>query len=181
MSRLRIFDHASPSPPRVDTADGAEIAWHLSAAGVRFERWRAAVAFAPDADPQAVIEAYRRDIDRLMDENGYRSVDVIRMLPDNPQKAELRAKFLNEHIHTEDEVRFFVEGAGAFYLHMRDEVHTVLCESGDLIGVPANTTHWFDMGPLPRFTAIRLFTNPDGWVARFTGSDIAERFPKFGE
>jgi 1,2-dihydroxy-3-keto-5-methylthiopentene dioxygenase len=181
VSRLRILDHASPSAPRVDTADGAEIARHLSAAGVRFERWRAAVAFAPDAAPQAVIEAYRRDIDRLMDENGYRSVDVIRMLPDNPQRAELRAKFLNEHIHTEDEVRFFVEGAGAFYLHMHDEVHTVLCESGDLIGVPANTTHWFDMGPEPRFTAIRLFTNPDGWVARFSGSDISERFPRLGE
>jgi 1,2-dihydroxy-3-keto-5-methylthiopentene dioxygenase len=37
------------------------------------------------------------------------------------------------------------------------------------------------MGPEPRFTAIRLFTNPDGWVARFSGSDISERFPRFGE
>jgi 1,2-dihydroxy-3-keto-5-methylthiopentene dioxygenase len=24
---------------------------------------------------------------------------------------------------------------------------------------------------------IRLFTRPDGWVARFTGSPIAQRFP----
>jgi 1,2-dihydroxy-3-keto-5-methylthiopentene dioxygenase len=38
--------------------------------------------------------------------------------------------------------------------------------------------HWFDMGAAPRFTAIRLFVNPDGWVAAFTGSDIAERFPR---
>lgn len=34
------------------------------------------------------------------------------------------------------------------------------------------------MGAAPRFTAIRLFVNPDGWVAAFTGSDIAERFPR---
>jgi 1,2-dihydroxy-3-keto-5-methylthiopentene dioxygenase len=33
------------------------------------------------------------------------------------------------------------------------------------------------MGPQPRFTAIRLFTNTEGWVARFTGDDIAKRFP----
>jgi 1,2-dihydroxy-3-keto-5-methylthiopentene dioxygenase len=26
--------------------------------------------------------------------------------------------------------------------------------------------------------AIRLFTNKEGWVANFTGTDIAERFPR---
>jgi 1,2-dihydroxy-3-keto-5-methylthiopentene dioxygenase len=54
----------------------------------------------------------------------------------------------------------------------------VLCEAGDLIGVPDNTPHWFDMGPQPHFVAIRLFTNVEGWVARFTGADIAQRFPR---
>jgi len=43
--------------------------------------------------------------------------------------------------------------------------------------VPANTTHWFDMGENPHFTCIRLFTTADGWVADFTGSDIATKFP----
>jgi 1,2-dihydroxy-3-keto-5-methylthiopentene dioxygenase len=33
------------------------------------------------------------------------------------------------------------------------------------------------MSAAPSFVAIRLFTNPDGWAANFTGSDIAERFP----
>ena len=71
---------------------------------------------------------------------------------------------------------FFVKGKGLFSLHIGNEVLEVLCERGDLIGVPANTTHWFDMGPRPEFTAIRLFTSPQGWVAEFTGSDIAQRF-----
>jgi 1,2-dihydroxy-3-keto-5-methylthiopentene dioxygenase len=26
--------------------------------------------------------------------------------------------------------------------------------------------------------AIRLFTNKEGWVARFTGTDLADRFPR---
>jgi 1,2-dihydroxy-3-keto-5-methylthiopentene dioxygenase len=55
----------------------------------------------------------------------------------------------------------------------------VLCERNDLISVPAGTRHWFDMGPRPYFAAIRLFTRPDGWVARFTGDTIATRFPAF--
>jgi 1,2-dihydroxy-3-keto-5-methylthiopentene dioxygenase len=46
--------------------------------------------------------------------------------------------------------------------------------------VPAGTRHWFDMGPAPRFTAIRLFTTPAGWVANFTGTPIARNFPSYG-
>jgi 1,2-dihydroxy-3-keto-5-methylthiopentene dioxygenase len=33
------------------------------------------------------------------------------------------------------------------------------------------------MGPNPHLACIRIFTNPEGWVAQFTGSDIAGRFP----
>jgi 1,2-dihydroxy-3-keto-5-methylthiopentene dioxygenase len=120
-------------------------------------------------------------VDRLMRENGFKSVDVVSLTPDHPQREALRARFLDEHTHSEDEVRFFVDGQGLFYIHKAEQVYAVLCEKGDLVSVPDNTTHWFDMGPEPRFTAIRLFSNPEGWVASFTGSDIASRFPRFGE
>ncbi|MGP6794355.1 hypothetical protein ACTZN4_13815, partial [Klebsiella pneumoniae] len=85
---------------------------------------------------------------------------------------------LNEHTHGEDEVRFFVEGAGLFCLHIGDEVFQVLCEKNDLISVPAHTPHWFDMGSEPNFTAIRIFDNPEGWIAQFTGDDIASAYPR---
>lgn len=126
-----------------------------------------------------MLAAYGNDVKRLADEGGYKSWDVIRMFPDNPKKDELRAKFLDEHIHMEDEVRFFVEGAGMFYLHANGRVHMLLCEAGDLIKVPAGLKHWFDMGPSPRFCAIRLFTTPEGWVAKFTGAPIAASFPRY--
>jgi len=70
-----------------------------------------------------------------------------------------------------------VYGSGTFYLHIDNRVHVILCEGGDFISVPANTTHWFDMGTRPNFKAIRFFSIPDGWVATFTGSDISKRFP----
>jgi len=112
-----------------------------------------------------------------MGEKGFRSVDVIKMVPDHPKKAELRQKFLSEHTHSEDEVRFFVEGQGLFNIHRQGQVYAVRCEKGDLIGVPDGTPHWFDMGPNPNFIAIRLFTSTEGWVAHLTGNDIATRFP----
>ena len=113
-----------------------------------------------------------------MREEGYRSVDVVSLTPDHPQRAELRQKFLSEHTHAEDEVRFFVAGAGQFTLHIGPRVYDILCEAGDLIGVPDGIRHWFDMSEAPYFVAIRLFTNPEGWGAQFTGDDIAERFPR---
>jgi 1,2-dihydroxy-3-keto-5-methylthiopentene dioxygenase len=177
-SQLRVYADDAPERPIVDTTDGDRIAAELGSIGVRFERWTADADLAPGADQATVIAAYRTAIDRLMDECGYQTVDVIRLERGAPNAEALRAKFLDEHRHTEDEVRFFVEGRGAFYLHVGDRVFQTICVRGDLISVPAGTRHWFDMGPDPEFTAVRLFVNPDGWVAAFTGEDIAASFPR---
>jgi 1,2-dihydroxy-3-keto-5-methylthiopentene dioxygenase len=180
MSRLTIYPDDNAERALLDTTDGEEIAAALKPIQVRFERWSAAKQLPAEITDAAVMEAYGADIDRLKRECGYQSVDVLRCLPDNPKRQELRLKFLDEHTHDEDEVRFFVDGAGVFYLRAAGKVHMTLCERGDLIGVPAGTRHWFDMGPAPHFTAIRLFTTPAGWVAKFTGEGIARTFPSYG-
>ena len=178
MSRLEIFAEADAVTPVAVHEDGAAIAAALADIGVRFERWQADVVLAADADDDAVLAAYAGEIERLKAEGGYQAVDVMRLKPDHPDRAVLRRKFLSEHIHAEDEVRFFVEGEGLFTLRADGRVFNMLCVRDDLISVPAGTRHWFDMGPAPRFTVLRLFTNPEGWVARFTGDDIADRFPR---
>jgi 1,2-dihydroxy-3-keto-5-methylthiopentene dioxygenase len=179
MSRLTIYPDHPPLTAEFDSIDGELIAVALRRIGVRFERWHAAHALSKGANDREVMELYRPDIERLRRENAYQSVDVARCLPDNPQRAQIRAKFLNEHTHDDDEVRFFVEGAAVFFLRVEGKVYMTQCERNDLISVPAGTRHWFDMGPAPYFTAIRMFTTPDGWVARFTGDPIAVRFPAF--
>jgi len=178
MSRLRIFDETRPQSPLAVIDEHAAIAAELARAGVRFEHWAASQPIVPGASQDEVIAAYRSDIDRLMGEEGYQAVDVISLAPDHPDRAALRQKFLSEHTHSEDEVRFFVAGSGQFTLHLGSKVYDILCEQGDLIGVPDGTRHWFDMGEAPYFVAIRLFTNKEGWVANFTGDDIASRFPR---
>ena len=179
MSVLNIFADDAPNEATLTTDDPIEIASALAAVGVCFEQWSANQEIVEDASQEDVIAAYQKDIDRLMKQGGYQSVDVISLAADNPAKDELRKKFLDEHTHSEDEVRFFVRGDGLFYLHLEQQVFAVLCEAGDLISVPADTTHWFDMGGEPNFTAIRLFINPEGWVANYTGDDIATRFPTY--
>ena len=177
MSSLTVYHESAPEQPLKLLTHAEDIASTLAELGVRFERWQASAPIAPGASPDEVLAAYAPEIQRLKDEQGYVTVDVVSLNADHPQKDELRAKFLDEHRHGEDEVRFFVAGRGLFTLHVEDHVYAVLCEKNDLISVPAGTRHWFDMGERPHFVAIRLFNNPEGWVAKFTGDGIAGRFP----
>jgi 1,2-dihydroxy-3-keto-5-methylthiopentene dioxygenase len=181
MTSLSIFRAQDPDGRRLKTSNNeADIRKDLREFDVVFERWAAGIPLAAGAGQEDVLTAYARDVERLKEIGGYRSVDVVRMHPDHPERDGARAKFLSEHTHSDDEVRFFVEGAGAFYLRNDLHVFQVVCEAGDLLSVPADTRHWFDMGPRPHFAAIRLFTRPDGWVAEFTGDAIADLIPKYG-
>ena len=179
MSRLRIFSEEQTTAPHLSTSDHTEIARELAKIGVGFEQWQAGAPVNPGDAPDIILDAYRADIDRLIAERGFKTVDVVSIAPDNPQREAMRSKFLDEHYHQEDEVRFFVAGSGLFTLHVEENVYEITCGQGDLIAVPGTARHWFDMGPEPSFVAIRFFTEPDGWVGHFTGTDIAQRFPRY--
>ena len=122
MSRLRIFAENNAATPELIHDEHAAIAEGLGKIGVRFERWETRHSLKPGASQDEVFAAYREDIDRLVNEYGFKSVDVVSIAPDHPQREELRAKFLDEHTHQEDEVRFFVAGTGLFFLHVGDKV-----------------------------------------------------------
>lgn len=179
MTQLTVYADTDPSKILIETREAVEIADILSDLGVLFERWNASAVLPNAAGQEEVLKVYEADVKRIMDAGGYKSVDVARVTPDHPDRVTLRQKFLAEHTHDDDEVRFFVEGAGAFYLHVKSKVYRLVCERNDLISVPAGTTHWFDTGEHPYFCAIRIFTSPEGWVGHFTGDDIATRFPLF--
>jgi 1,2-dihydroxy-3-keto-5-methylthiopentene dioxygenase len=167
---------SSPSTPR-HLSDPELIARELAERGIGFERWPTRATLPPEATAETILAAYASEILQVQATGNYPTVDAIRLTPEHPDREALRTKFLAEHTHSEDEVRFFVEGRGLFCLHIGDEVLQVLCEQNDFLRVPAGTRHWFDMGAAPRFTAIRFFDNPQGWVAQFTGDAIAERYP----
>ncbi|WP_376959302.1 cupin domain-containing protein [Azospirillum sp. A26] len=179
MSDLTVYLESDARRPELRTSDAALIAAHLAHAGILYERWNADTPLPADSDADAVLHAYAVPIERLKQARRFLTADVVRVTPQTDGIAALRAKFLDEHTHDEDEARFFVEGAGAFYIHLKARVFRVVCEAGDLLSIPAGTPHWFDMGPKPRFTTIRFFGRPDGWVATLTGDAIAARFPPF--
>ena len=110
MSELRIYKDTEPGKPEKTLHSFESMREALGEVGVELERWTASKQLDAQATQDEVIEAYRGPIDRLMKKYGFKSVDVISMQPDNPKKAEMRDKFLHEHVHEDFEVRFFVDG-----------------------------------------------------------------------
>ena len=186
MTLLSVYTDGDAPETLLQSEEPEEIAVALREIDVNYARWEVAEQFAAGGDQQAILEHYREDVARVVEAEGYVLVDVTQLHPTGDEgweelKTTARNKFLSEHTHDDDEVRFFVSGSGIFYLHTQGKVYAVLCEAGDLLSVPANTTHWFDMGTSPDFTAIRFFHDEDGWVGNFTGNPLAERIPSYDE
>jgi 1,2-dihydroxy-3-keto-5-methylthiopentene dioxygenase len=182
---LTVWKDTDPATPVVETIDETEIRSELAELGARFSRWEVKPIPA-GASLDEVLALYSDEVEQVKASEGYTLVDVMALSPEQENYAEVkgpaRQKFLSEHKHDDDEDRFFAKGAGVFYLHVDEKVYALYCEAGDLVSVPANTTHWFDLGvEAPEFTSIRFFHDDDGWVGHFTGNPIAETFPTFDD
>jgi 1,2-dihydroxy-3-keto-5-methylthiopentene dioxygenase len=183
MTLLQVMAEGDPAEVRLRTDDASLIGAELVTRDIVFDRW----PIAPDVDvhrpPEQILAEYADRVEALNRDGRYRHIDVAALQPDDNDPdwhdtaIAARSKFLAEHRHAEDEVRFFVAGRGCFYLHLEPEVLAVVCEGGDLLSVPAGTRHWFDMGARPDFVAIRFFEQEDGWIGDFTGDAIGKRFP----
>mgnify|MGYP001572666449 CR=1 FL=1 len=100
---------------------------------------------------------------------GYVTADVISLYPDTPNLATISAKFDKKHIHSEDEVRFVVQGRGVFRLFPpgQSTAWDIELHPGEFISVPARCKHLFFLCPDQQITCIRIFSDPAGWAAEY--------------
>jgi 1,2-dihydroxy-3-keto-5-methylthiopentene dioxygenase len=171
MTTLKLLDKGTT------TQDRKAITAFLNERGIIFEQWEASRPLKDDDDQQTILEAYQHSLSPYMEKHGYNNADVINVHKGTPNIEEIRKKFLSEHIHDEDEVRFFVDGEGEFFFHI-DQVFSVICKKGDFISVPKGHKHWFDLAPKYHVKAIRVFQTKEGWVARYTESGKEKKYLK---
>jgi len=126
MSELKIYRNGQGEPVLAETR-AASIREALGRIGVVYERWKPHRTLPADAEQDEIIEAYREEIDRLMQSYGFQSVDVVRMAPSDPNRETARLRYLHEHVHQEDEVRFLAEGEATFYLNHDGDIYSVHC------------------------------------------------------
>lgn len=113
-------------------------------------------------------EAYRAPLDRVKGERGYVTEDIVELRPQTPNLDTICAKFVDEHFHDEDEVRFVLEGRGIFDIRSTDdEWMRVEVEEGDLIIVPKDRHHRFMLTDEKNIRCVRLFKDATGWTPHY--------------
>jgi 1,2-dihydroxy-3-keto-5-methylthiopentene dioxygenase len=183
MTLLQVMADDDAAQVRLRTDEPDLISSELAARGIILDHWPVAADLDVSRPAEQILAQHAEPVAAINLDGRYRHIDIAGLRPDDSDPdwqataTSARSKFLAEHRHAEDEVRFFVAGRGCFYLHFEPEVFAVVCERGDVLSVPAGTRHWFDMGTRPDFAAIRFFEREDGWIGDFTGDAIGQRFP----
>ena len=120
--------------------------------------------------------ARTKAIEKIKREHGYVDQDFVALLPDTPNLETICAKFDKEHFHTEDEVRFVVEGEGIFDIRDGgDRWIRIEVKEGDILLIPARTHHRFMLTDAKRIRCMRLFVNNDGWAPLYRETAVTAR------
>ena len=128
----------------------------LAAQGVEYQR--------------LATDAFQGPIDSLKERGGYVHQDEVQLSPDTPNLDAICDKFKDEHLHTEDEVRFVLDGAGMFDIRStEDRWMRVTVEPGDLIVVPKDRYHRFFLTDAKAIRCVRLFQDKAGWEPHYRG------------
>ncbi len=153
--------------------DPVEIKAFLNDHGLHSEVWPLEDRVDPAAAAESILAAYAPEIEDLKARGGFVTADVIDVHPDTPGLAAMLEKFNKEHTHTEDEVRFILQGSGVFHINPGDRpVFGIEVHAGDLISVPLGTRHWFDLCGERRIRAIRLFQDTAGWTPHYIAEGV---------
>ena len=171
MARIRVQDENR------EIADGKEIREFLKPFGIMYEKWDVESRVGPEATNEEILGAYAPEIERLKEQGGFVTADVINVTPETPGLDAMLAKFNKEHTHSEDEVRFTIKGSGLFHIHPDNApVFAIQVESGDLISVPTGTQHWFDLCDDRTIRCIRLFEDTSGWTPHYVDNPVHENY-----
>jgi 1,2-dihydroxy-3-keto-5-methylthiopentene dioxygenase len=157
--------------------DTEEIRRFLKPFGIWYEKWVVEGRVGKDATNEEILEAYKPEIERLKEQGGFVTADVINVSPETPGLDEMLNRFNKEHTHSEDEVRFTVAGKGLFHINPENgPVFSVTVESGDLINVPNGMRHWFNLCEDRHIRCIRLFEDPGGWTPKYESENKHENY-----
>ena len=126
-----------------------------------------------ETEKEAITSAHDVYFEKLKEESGYQSRDLIVLHPDIPNLDTLLEKFSRIHTHDDDEVRYIVDGSGIFGFVLPNEEQVLLTvEAGEFINVPKDTEHWFVLTEQKSIKALRYFTTTDGWSPNYTQRSI---------
>lgn len=115
-----------------------------------------------DADNYETDPKYKA----IKEARGYTYQDLITCSPDTLPGFEEKIKmFFEEHLHTDEEIRFVLDGSGYFDVRdLEDNWIRIKCTKGTMIVLPEGMYHRFTLDTDDYIKALRLFVGEPVWT-----------------
>ena len=148
----------------------SDISQFLSPLGIELSNWpiEKTPVVGPLLKQNTLTDSEKEQLLAALDERffeqqkkyGYQSRDLVVLHSETPKLDEMLKIFDKCHTHSDDEVRYIVDGSGIFGFCMPNKEQVLLkVEAEEFIRVPKNTEHWFILDQKRRIKAVRYFDN----------------------
>uniref|UniRef100_A0A0D9VPV2 Acireductone dioxygenase n=1 Tax=Leersia perrieri TaxID=77586 RepID=A0A0D9VPV2_9ORYZ len=106
------------------------------------------------------------NLKKIREARGYSYMDICDVCPEKLPNYEVKIKnFFEEHLHTDEEIRYCLEGSGYFDVRdQNDQWIRVAVKKGGMIVLPAGMYHRFTLDSDNYIKAMRLFVGEPVWT-----------------